>query len=184
MTDWEWKNVFSLNYSTRHGSITGMIEDLSVKVDEILQQTGAKKVDIVAHSLGGLVARHYMSVGPGRGKVKNLITLGTCHYGTQASSFLKAFMSGSLAKDLKFNSHFMQTLNSLKPPRGSRITSIYAKNDWTAWPLDSCLLNESSVHFKNFEIDSTGHVGLLYHSLVFDIVYRTLSQSAFKKNRK
>ena len=101
-----------------------------------------------------------MSIGPGKGKIKNLVTLGTAHYGTRASSFLKFFMSGSLAKDLKTNSHFLKTLNNTVPPRGCRIVSIYSKNDWTAWPLSSCRLKEASRSFKNHIIDSTGHVGL------------------------
>ena len=47
---------------------------LPTRVDDILKRTGCPKVDIVAHSLGGLVARYYMTMGLGPGKVRRLIT--------------------------------------------------------------------------------------------------------------
>ena len=173
-------NLFGMNYSTRHGSLTGMIEDIANRVESILEKTHSKQIDIVAHSLGGLIARHYMSVGAGRGQVKQLITLGSAHKGTSASPLLKLFLGGSLSKDLRRKSYFIKTINDTAIPKSSRLVSVYSKNDWTVWPQHSChLYPEPGQNFYNYSIDSTGHVGLLYNPLVFELVRQRLSEDDF-----
>ena len=55
---------------------------LKLRVEEALTQTGAPKVHIIAHSMGGLDARH-MIVDLGMAdKVASLTTIGTPHRGT------------------------------------------------------------------------------------------------------
>ena len=55
---------------------------LQSRVNEALASTGAQKVNIIAHSMGGLDARH-MIVDKGMAdRVANLVTIGTPHLGT------------------------------------------------------------------------------------------------------
>lgn len=61
-------------------SVEFTIDNLQHKIVGLLGQTGEKKVDIVAHSHGGLVARAYLKKHSGA-LVENLITLGTPHKG-------------------------------------------------------------------------------------------------------
>lgn len=57
-------------------------EQLKQRVEEVLSQTGAAKVHVIAHSMGGLDARH-MIVDLGMAeKVASLTTIGTPHRGT------------------------------------------------------------------------------------------------------
>lgn len=65
---------------------------LDQKIENIKTQTGAQKVDIVAHSLGGLIARNYIADSTKASKVRKLITLGTPHLG--AVEFLKDLRYG------------------------------------------------------------------------------------------
>ncbi|MFT3900079.1 MAG: alpha/beta fold hydrolase [Gordonia sp. (in: high G+C Gram-positive bacteria)] len=58
-------------------------------IDRVLKATGAQKVDIVAHSQGGLVARQWMKFGkaaslhaPEKNKIDRLITFGAPNHGT------------------------------------------------------------------------------------------------------
>jgi len=51
-------------------------------VDDILAETGAERVDIVAHSLGGLIARSYIKYLGGTESVRNYVSLTTPHHGT------------------------------------------------------------------------------------------------------
>ncbi|MCX6753219.1 MAG: hypothetical protein NTW62_02660 [Candidatus Nomurabacteria bacterium] len=53
---------------------------LDSKIVAVLAQTGASKVDIVAHSMGGLVAKEYIAQN-GAEKIDKLIFLGTPHLG-------------------------------------------------------------------------------------------------------
>jgi len=165
-----WQNIYSINYSTFHGSLTGMVEQLSKTVEEVRQQTHSDQVDIVAHSLGGIVSRYYMTIGAGRGRVKNLVTLGTSHLGTNLSFFLRGLvLGGSLHWDLRSESYLMKTLSETALPEGSKITSIYCVHDQTVWPRGQCLCQgEPKKAFKNLEVKNVGHLGLLYSRPVFD----------------
>jgi len=65
---------------------------LDQKIQEIKTQTGSQKVDIVAHSMGGLVARNYIADPAKAQNVRKLFTLGTPHLGSPY--FLKALRYG------------------------------------------------------------------------------------------
>ena len=64
------------------GRVDLRAEQLRARVNEALASTGAEKINIIAHSMGGLDARH-MIVDKGMAdKVKTLVTIGTPHLGT------------------------------------------------------------------------------------------------------
>ncbi|MDO8570440.1 MAG: PQQ-binding-like beta-propeller repeat protein, partial [Candidatus Daviesbacteria bacterium] len=70
---------------------------LDQKIDAIKTQTGAAKVDLVAHSMGGLVARNYIADANKAGKVRKLINLSTPHLG--ATYFTKTLLYGDCLTD-------------------------------------------------------------------------------------
>ncbi len=63
-------------YDWRKGAGPDVSKQIDATVDETLRRTGATKVILVAHSLGGLVCRDYIE-GPGRGKVDAIVSVGT-----------------------------------------------------------------------------------------------------------
>jgi len=64
---------------------------LKDRIEQIKTQTGADKIDIVAHSMGGLLSKYYIK-HYGTGKVDKFIDIGTPHLG--APSALKTLMYG------------------------------------------------------------------------------------------
>ena len=58
---------------------------LKTKIDEIKAQTGAKKVHIIAHSMGGLLAKDYLN-SYGKDSIDKLIFVGTPHLGAPKSA--------------------------------------------------------------------------------------------------
>ncbi len=171
-----WKNIFTVNYATRHGQVGKMVDQLSRRVDEILSTTHSDQIDIVAHSLGGLVARYYMAAGEGRGKVRKLITLGSPHKGTFLSPLLRTMTLGSLHRDLRAESSFIRSLNDASLPRETEVVSIYSKFDWTVWPSSNCVADGlPSRSFRNIEVNSVGHMGLLYSPEVLNQVMKNLT---------
>jgi hypothetical protein len=52
---------------------------LGSTLEAICTATGARQVDVVGHSLGGLVARYLIEIGAG-GRVRRLVTLGSPYY--------------------------------------------------------------------------------------------------------
>src|SRR3989344_59328 len=85
------ENLFLFPYDWRKDvSLTASL--LDQKINSILEQPGAEKVDLVAHSMGGLVARNYIRDTENAQKVRKLFTLGTPHLG--ATEFIKNLMYG------------------------------------------------------------------------------------------
>ncbi|MDP2585683.1 MAG: hypothetical protein Q8P29_02265 [Candidatus Levybacteria bacterium] len=85
------KTLFLFPYDWRKdiGGTKGFLDD---EIQKIKTQTGSAKVDIVAHSMGGLVARNYISDSTKAQNVRKLFILGTPHLGS--GKFLKALIYG------------------------------------------------------------------------------------------
>ena len=171
-----WIHVFTMNYSTFNRKLVEMVGELSWQVDKVIEITGASRIDIVAHSLGGIVSRYYMSSKTGQGKIRNLVTLGAPHKGTYLSPLLKTFtFNKSLSNDLYIDSPLLKSLQQKAVSKNSTITSIYSKYDWTVWPQDNCFVEGSpSSAFKNIKLDFVSHISLLYSSRVFQHIVTAL----------
>ncbi|MCX6273025.1 MAG: alpha/beta hydrolase [Bacteroidetes bacterium] len=61
------------------------------------------KVDLVGHSMGGLVARYYMMMYHHKNFVRKLITSNTPHSGSQAANFLLSGLKGAYQARLAIN---------------------------------------------------------------------------------
>lgn len=73
-------------------------ETLATQVDEVLARTGATKVHIIAHSMGGLDARYmicHLGEGAYAGRVASLTTISSPHRGTKLVETALKFGVGS-----------------------------------------------------------------------------------------
>ena len=86
----EGQDLFVFPYDWRMSNAYNSLL-LSDKIEDILEDSDAEKVDIVAHSMGGVLAKTYISQ-EGVGKIDQLIFLGTPHLG--APKAYKALMYG------------------------------------------------------------------------------------------
>jgi len=75
------KDFFVFPYDWRK-DISGTKDFLDQEIVQIKTQTGSAKVDIIAHSMGGLVARNYIADSLKAKNVRKLFTLGTPHLGS------------------------------------------------------------------------------------------------------
>ena len=80
-----FSNVFAMNYLTVANDVRAAAAGLSVEVERIVEETGFERIHIIGHSLGGLIARYYVTRLGGDARVHTLITLGTPHEGSYAA---------------------------------------------------------------------------------------------------
>ncbi len=73
------------------GDIRNYAEVLREQVTVAKGVSGMDKVNIVAHSMGGLVSRWYIQMGGGASNVDKLITIGTPHDGTPLTTYCTLF---------------------------------------------------------------------------------------------
>ncbi len=74
----EGQDLFVFPYDWRLDIVDNKLTE---KIDDVLQKTGADKVDIVAHSMGGLVTKSYLRKFGGD-KIRKFIDIGTPHLGS------------------------------------------------------------------------------------------------------
>lgn len=63
------------------GDLDRLVEAVAQNVQRVLDRTGAKQVDLVAHSQGGLLAKLYIA-GGGAERVRRLVAMGANFHGT------------------------------------------------------------------------------------------------------
>lgn len=79
------------------------------KVAEVRRTTGAARVDLVGHSMGGLAQRHYLKFLGGRDSVGTYVDLGTPHDGESMAWFCFGIYPG--CRDLVPASSFLTALD-------------------------------------------------------------------------
>lgn len=136
--------------------ITGDIDDYVPLVeraaDRLLAASGAATLAIVAHSMGGLVARAWLRKH-GSQRVTRVITLGTPHNGTALASF----GVGRNAAQMRREGAWLRELAAGEDAATrALVTSIYTHHDNIIAPQTSSLLEGA----RNVEMGGVGHVAL------------------------
>jgi triacylglycerol esterase/lipase EstA (alpha/beta hydrolase family) len=122
-------------------------------VERVQAMTGSPQVDVIGHSMGGVVGRYYVTLAGGDGAVQNLITLGSPHAGTDVSRV----GIGHPTRELLVGSKLVQRLASAPPPRHTRMLTIFSKAD----ALVPAAQQPSIAGADRIEYDDLGHVALL-----------------------
>lgn len=91
-------NLFVFPYEWRRSNVE-TAQLLSDRIEAVKAAARWPKVDIVAHSMGGLIAREYIETLDGGGNIDQLITIGTPHSGSPGSYL--AWEGGSFGLKLK-----------------------------------------------------------------------------------
>jgi pimeloyl-ACP methyl ester carboxylesterase len=135
------------------------------KVESIVAQTGIARVDIVGHSMGGLVGLDYLKRLGGRHRVRRLVMLGTPAQGTWSALLgLVTAPLGLASLQLLPGSPFLRELAERPLPPGADVVSIGALRDWLA-PVASTVLDG----VRHISLP-TGHPGLLVDAEVAEVV--------------
>lgn len=133
-------------------------ERLADRVDEILHATGAEQLNLVGHSLGGLVIRAYVQEMGGDENVGTCATLGTPHEGTLTS--LVAILRPACRQMLP-GSSFLRELNGA--PLDVPFVNVYSARDSLVVPYDNAHFDPAENHRLRFG----GHWGLLIRGAAY-----------------
>ncbi len=117
----------------RNTSIEARADALVAFVNEVREVTGAEEVDLVAHSLGGIVARLALAELDFARHIGTVITLGAPHGGT----FSARVANTELTRALRPNSAAIARLGP--PPPGVRVVSLWSRGDLLVLPPESAV---------------------------------------------
>ena len=153
------------------GDIDKFSKKLSKKIELICKKTGATKVVIVAHSMGGLVSRNYIYNLGGDERVEKLITLGTPHHGTTIADTV-FFLGRHLRQMKRWSNAWLSKLNEHEStPSLVPTVSIFSYHDSIVSPQDSPILK----HATNVPIRGVGHLEMPVSKTVQKLVYAELA---------
>jgi pimeloyl-ACP methyl ester carboxylesterase len=161
---------YPLGFPVNLGDIRDSAGLIARKVESIVAQTGVTEIDVVGHSLGGLVGLYYLKRLGGRHRVRRLIMLGTPAQGTWSALLgLVTAPLGRASLQLLPGSPFLRELGEMPLPKGVDVISIGAMRDWMA-PLSTTVLDG----VRHIALP-TGHSGLLVDGEVAKVVADLLS---------
>lgn len=149
-------------------------------VDKVLAATGAEKVDIVGHSLGGMMPHYYLKRLGGAAKVHTLVGLGPSNHGTTLSGLVDlgrklhalGFVNGLIdyagatsLKQQQVGSDFQQELwRDGDTVPGVRYVVIATAHDKVVTPYTNSFLHGGDVTTIRLQdqcpLNPVGHVGL------------------------
>lgn len=146
--------LHSFEYDWRQSNERSAAE-LAGYVDNVLAETGADKVDIVNHSMGGLVSRWYMKELGGHADVGHWASLAGANQGTTSAS---TCLQNASCREMTPGSDFEEQLNSGDwTPGDSEYATWYSACDGVIIPYT----NTRVAGADNNRTTCTTHIGFL-----------------------
>lgn len=158
---WNRNQIFEIYYKDPvFASNVQNAQELAAYVQYVLKVTGASKVDLIGHSMGGLSTRYYIKFLGGVNYVDDYVSLGSPQHGTLLADIPLLPLLSKGAIEMRPGSAFMTKLNSGDETPGSvSYTSIYSYIDELVFPYWTCKLSGAANKGCWSE-----HVYLVFHS--------------------
>ena len=151
----------SFEYSPWAASVEEIADRLTTTVGELLATTGAPKVHLVGHSLGGVIIAQALICEQLAGRVDLVATLGSPFGGSPWAALCP--VGPPLVRALRAGSPLLRSLAGAPPPEGVR---------WLAFSsiLDPVVPGDRAVPANRpstrVEIDAAGHSAMLLNRQV------------------
>ncbi len=176
---WEGaRRTYAVGFEERT-SLEAMAEELRRLVAEVALVNGLSgpgTVDLVAHSMGGIVSRLALEDEDTRGRVRKVITLGTPHSGTHAARFLATQSALALRPESSLLERLDEQLPWRGPPEWPEATTYWSRSDVILLPPEAARLEGASSP----EMEGMTHYGYLLHPDGWRTVYETLHGTVTK----
>ncbi|MGW0503340.1 esterase/lipase family protein [Micromonospora sp. NPDC003241] len=165
------------------GDITASAGSLRSFVGQVRAGTGAAKVDLVAHSEGGLVSRYYIKNLGGGDAVGRYVSLGTPQYGTYVANIVAFLGLGSCAgvvacQQMTIGSPFLTALNAGDDTPGDvRWTTVRTRQDELVRPVDNAMLADGATNVliqSRCPLRVVGHLGLVADGTTYSVIRQAL----------
>ncbi len=161
--------IFGFNYPW-FSSIDRNADRLARFVDEVCAETGASEVDLVCHSMGGLVAVEMMrkraKAPPLR--VRRCVTIATPHAGVA----WRGPILGIGATSLRRGSALLEAHAGAE--LGIPCLSVYSSHDNIVHPKETASLGKRGG--RDLEVEGEGHLAILFSKAVADHVATFLTE--------
>ncbi|WP_438486358.1 esterase/lipase family protein [Streptomyces sp. S186] len=170
-----WRHVEALNYSPLTCDLRRAAELLGRHVEEVCARTGHRRVDIVGHSLGGLIARYYVQRRGGDARVRTLVTLGTPHSGTRVAPLMSAH---PIVRQMRPDSPVIAELALPAPRCRTRFVAFWGQEDQVMVPATTARIDHPDLTAENVRVMGVGHLALPVNATVAAGIREALTSTA------
>jgi triacylglycerol esterase/lipase EstA (alpha/beta hydrolase family) len=148
--------IHGMNYNPLRSGVPELAEWFSKHVEDVMRISGARRVHLVGHSLGGVIARWYIQELGGEKHVDHCVTIGTPHQGTMA-----AYLGiGPAARDMRPGSEVIERLERGFKKSKVMYVNLFSDLDFLIVPASSAVLPEGRNVHQDL-IEDLGHTSLL-----------------------
>ncbi|MFF7363591.1 alpha/beta fold hydrolase [Streptomyces sp. NPDC008125] len=165
LNGWSGSNLFAYEYDSYGNNITNA-QGLATFVNNVKAQTGASKVAIVNHSMGGLVSQYYLKVLGGNTSVSHLASIAGANHGT---TYAGACLIYTTCQQMYPGSSFISQLTSGdETPGTTKYATWYSACDGIILPYTSTKLDGAT----NNNVACQTHIGYLTDTVVLGQIAR------------
>lgn len=164
---WPDTHIEALGFRNRFGSNVEHSAEMAEAVARLRDRTGARRVAVVAHSMGGLALRHFLATGGGDA-VETAVFVATPHRGT----FMAWLVPGTAAREMRPGSDFLAWLDARPLPPHIRSVCIRTVVDTRIVPGSSALLDGAECHVVRMPT----HPRMLRHRRTLELIAGILTE--------
>jgi triacylglycerol lipase len=159
---WTSNELYSWSYNSSQSNAT-TAQEIKTRVDNILATTGASRVDIITHSMGGLSSRYYAKNLSGAARIDSWVSLGGPNHGTSSANSCVTVS----CVEMRPGSTFLTELNAGDETPGTpRYATWWSPCDEIINPDNSVLLSGAT----NTQTACISHNALLTDATVYSQV--------------
>lgn len=171
---------FGVVHAVNTGVLTALTGDIRVAarelghhVEALCAATGADRVHVIGHSLGGLMARYYVQRLGGDERVDTLVTLGSPHGGSAIAHLLPGL---NVPRQLRTGSDLITELAEPAPGCRTRFVAVWSRQDQLIVPQRNARLQHPDLEVVHVELSHVGHLAMTVDPGVVHTVTRLLGR--------
>jgi triacylglycerol lipase len=155
--------VVSFGYNSLSGRVQTAAAQLALQVEQLCAERETATVDLLGHSLGGLIARYYVQRLGGQARVGTVVTIATPHSGTVTARLPSPL---PLIRQLRPGSDLLTELAGPAPWCTTRFVTFSGDRDELILPSRNALLRHPDLRVRNVIVRGAGHLGIAAHPQV------------------
>jgi pimeloyl-ACP methyl ester carboxylesterase len=167
------RTVVSFDYRPWAASVDKLADQLVETVEDVLAATGAGKVHLVGHSLGGVIIALALTRDRLAGHVDLVVTLGSPFSGSPWADMLPL---GPLVRALRPGSPLLRRLAIARAPAGVRWLAFASTLDPIVSAHRAVPVNRQATRVM---IDAAGHCGMLLDP---EVIARIVAATALRED--
>jgi len=162
------REAYAINYPSASHDTDRMAASIAASIEDVAARTGAERIDVIAHSQGGVLVRAAAREHDVLERLGNVVTLGSPHRGTAPAAMVR----WRSLRHLWPQSRFLERLLEDDPvPVATNFTAIYSNFDASVFPAE---LGYYPGAF-NVILDDVGHEGMLLSERVYKLAAENLA---------